>query len=288
MYRLYNYISKRPTYKDLAFRLLISVPAAAYMVLYREEDNLWESFFDPSFWVGGTFSYLVCILLLWIIRKITLRLDRSYDWRRRTLLRAVLQFCWGIVAPVILTFFLATLFFLFFKTDIRDTDYISDDLPLVVLLIILANLYYLAYFLWQVPPVSYVPLRLVEELAGRKPEEEMKESNKLLFLAETDEGIIPLAQENIAAIFRQLEYVVIKTFDRRTLTIAQPLNQVIKELDETQFFQINRKCIVNYKICKKFSPGNYGKRYLQLSEPFDRIEEITRSRVKEFETWMRR
>lgn len=285
MERLYNYNSKRPTYNDLTFRLLISVPAAAYMVLYRQIDSLWESFFDPSFWIGGIYSYLICILLLWIIRKVTMRLDSFCDWRRQTLFRALYQFCLGIAATVVLTFLLATLFFFFFNTDIRDTDYVSDDLPLVVLLIILANLYYLAFYLWQVPPDGFVPLNKVEEVLLKQ---EPKETNKLLFLAETDEGIIPLVQENIAAVFRQNEYVLIKTFDRKTMTVNQAINQIYKALDSFHFFQINPRWIVNYKICLKFRTGNYGKRYLDLSAPLDSTAEVTRGRVKDFETWMRR
>lgn len=253
---------------------------------------MWHSFFDISFWVGGTFSYLVCILLLWIIRKVTLRLDKTNDWRRKTLSRTLHQFCWGITATLILTFFLATLFFLFFRTDIRDTDYIRTDLPLVAVLIVLANVYYLSYYLWEVPPVGYIPIQLVEDvmesLEQQNAPDENTNSNKLLFLAQTDEGIIPLIQENIAAVFRQQEYVILKTFDRRTITLNQSVNQVYKELDGFHFFQINPRWIVNFKICLKFSTMNYGKRYLDLASPIDQSEEVTRGRVKDFEAWMRR
>lgn len=287
MERLYSYESKKPIYRDLTFRILISIPAAAYMVLYREQDSLWESFFDLSFWIGGIFSYLVCLLLLWIIRRVSQRLDGFCSWRRHTLLRTLHQFCWGVAAPVILTFFLATLFFLFFKTDIRDTDYISDDLPLVVLLIVIANVYYLAYYLWQVPPLGYVPLKLVEEVLISS-EAESKEKNRLLFLAETNEGIVPLVQENIAAVFRQHEYVIIKTFDRQTLTVNQAINEVYKALDSAHFFKINPRWIVNYKVCLKFKTVNYGKRFLELGTPLDTTEEVTRGRVKNFEAWIRR
>lgn len=292
MERLYSYNSKRPTYQDLTFRLIVSIPPAAYMVLYREDDSLWHSLLDISFWVGGAFSYLVCILLLWIIRKVTLHLDKTTDWRRKTFSRTLQQFCWGIAATLILTFFLATLYFLFFKMDIRDTDYIRTDLPLVASLIVLANVYYLSYFLWEVPPVGYVPIRLVEDVIKSQEQHsgpgENKTGNRLLFLAQTDEGIIPIIQENIAAVFRQNEYVILKTFDRRTITLNQSINQVSKELDGSHFFQINPRWIVNYKICLKFSTMNYGKRYLDLAPPIDQSEEVTRGRVKDFEAWMRR
>ena len=292
MERILGYEPPRPLYLDRTFRLVISVPASAYMMLYREKENFWLAVFDVPFLIGLIFSYATCVLLLWLINRISFRLDQHNDWRQQTILRIAHQFCWGVACSVLLTFVLVTLFFyLVFGMDIRNTEYLSHDFPLVILLIILGNLYYMAYYLWLVPPQGFVPVNLAKEAMSHAKEAAMangQEKYRELFLAQTKDGIIPLSQENIAAIYRQDEFVLLKTFDRQTMALEQSINQAFSHLAPLHFFKINQGCIVNYRICQMFKPGKFGKRFLELGAPMNVTQEVTRGRVKDFEQWMDR
>src|SRR5690606_4633683 len=154
-----NRPSIRPKYHDWVFRLFIAIPVAFYMMLYREEVRWYEALDSGSFWLGLAFSYLTCLLLLWLINRLSYRLDSWYQWRNDTLLRLLYQFALGFAAPAALTILLVSAFFhMIFGLDIQDTEYFSDDYPLVVLLILMGNLYYLVYYLWIVPHPGYVPV----------------------------------------------------------------------------------------------------------------------------------
>lgn len=269
----------RPGYRDLAFRLVISFPAAIYITLFGENANFFEAVFHLNFWIAVAFSYLVSLLLLWAINRISYALDERYSWRRETVVRLSWQFSLGVIAPALLTFGLTTLYFLAFGLNILDTDYLKYDFPVVVQLIIMANIYYLVYFLWIVPPDSYL----------RKGyavwEEEGK--SKGLFLAHIYEKILAVLQEDIAAIHTQEGHSLLVKFDRETIAIQQSLTLATEELDSTLFFRINKQYVVNYRLCREYKKEN-GRLFITLGAPLNSTQEVPRRKIKEFELWLKR
>lgn len=191
-----------------------------------------------------------------------------------------------------------TLFFAIVgSVDIRETEYFTHDFPLVMLLILMGNLYYLAYYLWVVPPPGYIPAADVAAYLKEREAENQQHNGaanhngngeKQLFMARTKEGIVAVPQEDIAAIFRQEEYVLLRTFDRKVITLEQSLAEAIKELNVYHFFKINPRYIVNFRICTKYKHIEYGKLELELAAPMNITVEVSRSRAKEFIEWFKR
>jgi hypothetical protein len=193
---------------------------------------------------------------------------------------------------ILFTFLLVLLaFFIIFDVNIIRTEYPTHDFPLVILLIVLANLYYLTYYLWLAVKHSREYFK-----SAPIPEPEMKEItsvkgiiyDKEMYFANTSSGIIVVPQDQIAVIFRQGDYVLLRTFERETYTLENSIPQVYLDLNSDHFFKINPRYIVSYPICKSFKTGTYGKLDLQLGSPMHITESVSRTLVSDFEKWMMR
>lgn len=284
-----SYVTPLPKYNDSVFRLCIGLPVAFLFVLYGEKDHtFFEAILHFNFWIAIGATYIIVQLLMLYINWLPKKLDKHYRWRRHALQRTLLQFMLGLLFPALFAFYLAALYFwLFFGINIHDTLYLQFDYTLVVLLLVVANVYYLCYYLWLVPPVGFVPITLakhkIEELSGSFNTEG---SNKRIFLAQTKDKTIAIPSEDIAAIFIEGEYILLRTFGRETHTIIQSLTRAMDELDARQFFRINPRFIVNIRMCKEHHSAGNGNRELLLGSPLNRTEKITRSRVQEFNEWL--
>ncbi len=315
---LTQYQLPQPQYKDKYLRIGGSFFTAVYMTTFRESHHLHVAIFDVNFWISVLFSFAICLLLYWGIRYISKMLDGKYPWRENPFRRILAQVGWGFGLPVMLTYVFVAIFFrLIFQVDISETEYMDKDFPMARMLILLANVYYMAWYLWVVPPISkkskQLPISSNESLNDGQQNiglalvmsEEAnslvpRQNNQLetsvavpkmvkeLFLAHTEEGIIPVPQEHIAAIFRQEDLVLLRTFDRNTMIIKQSIATAYKEVNEHYFFKINAHMIVNYKICKSFKPGRNRKLDLQLGPPINIKEEVSRYYVNDFTKWMER
>lgn len=280
----------RPRYRDRTFRLIISFPVAVYMTIYREIEDFFEGIFHLNFWIAVVFSYFVSVLVLWAINRISWWLDGKRKWRVDTVNRIVLQLWWGFIVPSIVTFILVALFFLLiFGIDIRETEYIQKDFPMARMLIFTGNLYYMAWYLWVVPPPGYVHESAIADwVKGTNLDNHRDMMEKELLHARTEDGVVPVPQENIAAIFREGEYLLLRTFDRQTFRILQPVKEVAQLLNPTHFFKISPRFIVNYKICKHYKTLPNRKMKVQLGQPINAEEEISRYHAAEFIAWMER
>src|SRR5690606_1590801 len=81
------------------------------------------------------------------IRWISIRLDRTLDWQERPGLRGLTQAAVGIGLLAMIAYMAAAVYFALHGIDIRDTVYLSLDWPLIVAMLIMANLFYLLYYI---------------------------------------------------------------------------------------------------------------------------------------------
>jgi DNA-binding LytR/AlgR family response regulator len=75
-------------------------------------------------------------------------------------------------------------------------------------------------------------------------------------------------------------------FDGKKYPLDQSLSELSDELDENDFFRINRNCIVNSKSIQKISSWFNSRLQLEI-HPNPEVEIIvSRERVREFKTWL--
>jgi two-component system response regulator LytT len=75
-------------------------------------------------------------------------------------------------------------------------------------------------------------------------------------------------------------------FDGKKYPLDQPLAELTDELDESDFFRINRNCIVNSKSIQKISSWFNSRLKIELLPKPDVEIIVSRERVKEFKNWL--
>jgi DNA-binding LytR/AlgR family response regulator len=75
-------------------------------------------------------------------------------------------------------------------------------------------------------------------------------------------------------------------FDGKRYPLDQPLSELTDELDENDFFRINRNCIVNSRSIQKISSWFNSRLKVELQPKPDVEIIVSRERVKEFKSWL--
>ncbi|HBZ24735.1 MAG TPA: DNA-binding response regulator [Rikenellaceae bacterium] len=109
---------------------------------------------------------------------------------------------------------------------------------------------------------------------------------KKRFLIRTGDIYKALDSSQIAYIISDWGLSTAYTFEGEKYALDQSLNQLVDQLDISEFFRINRNCIVNSRSIQKISKWFNSRLKLQLIPK--RAEEVivSRERVKEFKSWM--
>ena len=275
-------------YNDTLFRVIICLPVAFFIVLFNiHVDELRLAAIDPNFWIAVICSYLIALLLLWSVNRVSLYLDRNgYHWQQRMTERLIRQLVFGFLPLAFAAFVLATIYFwTIYSIHIFDTRYLTIDYPIVLIFLLFANAYYAFYFLWHYA----ASLASQQKIAVPDVQVEQIPAQKDFFLARTLSGTEKFAMSEIAC-FRRLDIgYQLCTFDRRYILIEKSLNDIEQELDPTAFFRANRQYIVSHRLCKTYrAHGKSGQLELSLDHPLNTKIIIGRPTAAKFEIWLKR
>lgn len=111
---------------------------------------------------------------------------------------------------------------------------------------------------------------------------------KKRFMIKIGDRLVFVKTESISRIISEDGYSFIVNMDGKRYLADQTLEQFHGELDPNQFFQINRKCIINVDCIEEIS--SYFNKRLKLSLKPQSDEEfiVSRPRTPEFRKWMDR
>lgn len=137
----------RVTYNDLYFRIITSVAAGHFIVIFGTKIPFFTAITMPGYYIALAGSAIIAFLLVSAVWYVTSWLDKRYDWYEHPYQRSAYQFLFGIVLSALLAFGLAALYFYVRGVNILDTLYLSIDYPVIVLLLLISNAYYLIHYL---------------------------------------------------------------------------------------------------------------------------------------------
>jgi hypothetical protein len=213
------------------------------------------------------------------------KLDNQYDWVRQPIPRIFLQLVAALLLPAVAAFLLAFVYFRAYGVYILDTVYLTYDFPVIVGMLILLNVYYLAFYFYRRSVA--IELALLRP-AGQKNDDDPGETVQEIFMVQRGAQTIPLPATSIAIFYREGDHNFLKTFDEESYLVAQTLDETEQQLDRQLFFRANRQVIVQYKACTHFSNLDFGKLKLFTKPSLKRDIVISQRRVKQFKQWMRR
>lgn len=281
------------SYRDRTFRIIAALLAAHFMTVFGYEQPVAEIMLQRNYWVALIFGTLIAYCGITIVYHITVRLDRHYGWYTRTVARTGLQVLLGWMVPSVCMFLLAAGYFALFGFNILESDYMKLDFPVIVLLLLLMNAYYICYYFY-----------LYGRQPGTVPEGAVNNGQRERFIVRTPLRSIPVRVQDICYIYILDGTVFLRTSDMADLQEAYPLPETLKEmealLDAAMFFRINRKMIVSFDAVDAFRPGRNQTLELSLTPPLSggqadtlpaelgRLHIVSEDRVADFRQWMER
>jgi DNA-binding LytR/AlgR family response regulator len=264
-----------PGYRDLYFRIGLSLLGAHFLIAFGEKESLFELLLMWDYYRSLLFGFLIAFLLISFIRFVFLRLDKKYDWKEHTAKRAVLQSLWGVAIPAILAFLLAAVFFAIHGINILKTLYLKFDFPVIVLMLVLLNMYYLAYYFFL----------------GLQSGRDMPENNREYrntFIVTKGARNIPIPIDSVAYFFHEGDYNFLRTLTKEDFLVSRTLDEIQQQLDPTRFFRVNRQMLVAFSACSHYEPLEHGKLLLFVEPPYKELAPISQKRAKDFKEWIER
>jgi uncharacterized membrane protein len=268
-------------YNDFWLRVISSVIAAHFIVVYGVEKSLFHILLTPIYYVAMAGSVTIAFILITFVRWIYIRLDRKYGWMERPVERTGLQLLLGLIAPGILAFILASVYFSLRGMNILDTLYLRFDYPIILLLILFLNLYYLAYFFYQ-------RMRIAELSVPNVPigTEEVDGEVQRTFLINQGPKSIPVSVASIAYFFREGSYNFLRTVSGDDYPVQQSLDELQALLPSSEFFRANRQMLVSRSACRYFEPLMYNKLELFTNPGYKMSVIISQKRNRAFRDWL--
>lgn len=131
---------------------------------------------------------------------------------------------------------------------------------------------------WIKNETNFDVKKIISELKGNRAKEKflIKQGNQLLVIFITD----------IAYFFTEDGYTFIITHDGKKYIIDDTLDTIQKEINEKEFFRINRSMIIKLNCIKKIEQYFNSRYTLTLMPDFKDQVIVSRERVKEFKEWL--
>lgn len=281
-------------YKDLLIRIVLSFISATFIVLFNIDEEWSVIIRSVQFLNAMLASFIIAFLLLYVIWLITRYLDRKYNWLEQPVKRTLAQVSYGVIIPCIFAIFLAAVYFRMYGHDIRNTSYFSGDFPVIVILLIMANVYYFCYFmvvkLWSGKEQPVVVQPSANIVIRKNSEEDKQERNyRNVILVKTHLETIPIDISSVCYFFREENNNYLRTWSKEDYIVEYALDELEQTISPIDFFRNNRKMLISFKSCKGFSKTVNGKMEITLAIPYT-TEAVTVSYGKQvkFKQWFER
>lgn len=308
-----NTVNSKPVYNDIFLRILFSLFAAHFIVVYGDTNDIGTIIRHFNYYNALVVSFIIAFLVLYFLWLITRYLDKKLDWLEHIHKRIIAQVLLGIAPPALIAAGLATIYFRMYGYSIFETPYFSADFPVILVFITMANVYYFIYYMvfhfWPKnagTPVIYEHTQQLTSIqAGQEivspPEAEIAETDispkvwRETYLVQTATKSIPIKITEIAYFYRLNGCNFLRTFNNEDYPISEGLKDIEAQFSPELFFRINRQVIVSIGACSFFRNGDReGTLIVDLSPVLtvDRetsngtLATVSEDRVKGFKAWI--
>lgn len=226
-----------------------------------------------SFYIKLLAAFLITGFFIEFIYRVTVQLDKFYDWKEKPLIRIALQFLLGMLLPGIIDYLFLSIYQWYFGlTFAPATPNSHSSFPMMALPVFLFNIYYLFY---------YHILRKKEKTTPTK-------SDKEILLVQQGIKTIPLQLQEIRYIYHKDRINYLVTTTQTPYFLNETLDELERKLPSQDFFRVNRKMIIHYRACNHFKSNGHGKLLLQLTPLFKEEVVVSQSKAGKFKEWINR
>jgi DNA-binding LytR/AlgR family response regulator len=259
-------------YKDLYARLLITLFGAHYIVSFGEPESFFELLFIWDYIRSLLYSWAIAFIIVSLIRWITWKLDRKYEWQQKPVVRLLLQFLFGIITLSLIAFLLAAVYFALHQKNILKTEYLAFDFPVILLMLMITNLYYFVY---------YVLVKWKSNNDGASDR-----SYRNVIIIQQSAKNIPIQVADISYFYRANDVNFLRTIDGNDHIVNDTLDQIEQSLEPTRFFRVNRQFITSYNTWQRFEIIENDKLELFVKPSFKERILISQKKAPDFRKWI--
>ncbi|MBC7872699.1 MAG: LytTR family transcriptional regulator [Ferruginibacter sp.] len=306
-------LSKLAPYRDFWLRLTVSVLLAVFFVFLGSDSIsaiVKGKYFISDLLVGFTLTFIITSS----VNVITAYLDQQYPWSTYFTTRLLYQFIAAVVIPAMFVLaFMYTYLIVVLAFTREEVQFFYTEFPISVLFIIFWNVVYVGYYFYRETKKSKDELRsltaqlftlqnvktgseviptLPEHIVPESKEEETdftdtNQGTKIkILVAVSGNKNIPIPVETIAYFYKDGNYTTLKTFQAETWLLNHSLDELMKLLEESQFFRVNRQFIINLKACHYFTNEENGKLEVHLLPAYENEVIISQKRAPAFKEWL--
>ncbi|QRY55560.1 LytTR family DNA-binding domain-containing protein [Sphingobacterium siyangense] len=238
-------------YKNRKLRLVVSFLASFYMLVHGKPFDIGRALSSPGFYVVLAFSFFIAILLVEIVNKVSITLDKKYGWRSMYFARTALQIVFGIFFPALIDLGLVSIYFNILGEDIVDNGYFYIDFPVVVGFLIILNFYYCFHY-WILTDQRNVAKQLKLVLATHI---ESKDTEDELLMMEHKGRRIYFKIHDILYFYRSGKVVKFRAEDDSEHPVNYTIGKLSERYADKGFVRINRGMVINSRIIIGYKVG---------------------------------
>ncbi len=271
----------RHTYSDFWIRLIGSMVFSHFVEVLGREESLTEQWLDVNYWIALASGGLIAFAVWSMISRLTIWLDRRYDWLEAPIQRISLQTVLGVLLPAVLVFLLTWIqISLLWDQNLLQNGFHLTEFPIIIFFLFLINGIYFTWYL-------YNQLQLAKSIP---PADERNISPPpctypTVLLVNSGKMKLPIKVDSIRFISRQGDYTLIKTADREYIESIS-LDELESSLDPVLFFRANRQVIISYASCKGIRSLDYGKLEVQTDPPLGEPLVVSQKKARAFREWI--
>lgn len=270
--------NKQQGYHDFYFRLILSLIAAHFIVALGETESFFQMLLSWDYYRSLLYSVVIAFMLVSLVNLVTIKLDTRFDWNEQPTKRIGLQLALALILPAILAFLLATLYFRLFDIDIFVTRYLTYDFPVILLMLLLINVYYVAFYF-------YKQWKFTRDSLPTEPVQKNSPTKDVIMTYKADKAV-PVSIKNILYLYHANDYNFLRTINGEDILVEHTLDELEKMLPDQLFFRVNRQFIVSRQACKNYSLLSYGKLELNVEPAFNSTITISQKRAPAFKKWL--
>lgn len=193
----------------------------------------------PTFYLAILISFSITLLLVYLIHRITVWLDKRHDWRDNFKERLFWQFSFGVLFPSLLDLGLVSFHSFAVGIDFSENPFLLYDFPIIVLFFILLNMYYYNRFL---------------VLTDSRKKKSSDSDEKLIVSYGGVYAELNLEKE-VICFYRDVQLIKIVTINRQYNTRGESITDLEVLYSEKGFLRISRSTVINMRFVQGYSPG---------------------------------
>lgn len=263
-------------YLSLLFYVVLVPYAAHFLISIRARDTLIHRLQNKYYWIALVYTLFLSYGMALGLAKLSGFLDKHPKLANNSLGRITWQILLGLLLPTLLVIAMTAFYFWFFGENIVDRGYFMFELPIVVLYLALINGFYLlVYFNNQAWAIKRNYLQQQELLSKDK---------RILINHKGGQLSIKVGQIAVIDQISQINWLIMRNGESHILSLS--LKEINALLNSSDFFQVNRKQIVNKEVIKRITALSFGKLELTLHIHYENQVTVSKDRAKRFKKWL--